>query len=400
MRILWVKEDFLDPLNGGGSIRTLGILRRLATRHEIHYVGFADRTADPPDTRDYCYRSYAVQPPFRGIPSLCHGVPPTLPEDVRFSSEEMRCITEALIARHTFDHIVCDFPHVALSLGYQLPNSVLFQHNVECVIWERMADCAPDPERESVLRRKAKLMFEYEKWLCNSVRHVIASSPVDAAMISKRFGIDRVSWVPTGVDIEHYRRRPSTHSCDLVFTGVMGWAPNIDAVLYFAANILPLIVKRRPDTSFTIVGREPPEEIRRLSDSNARIHVTGTVEDVRPWLWGAKVAIVPLRVGSGTRLKIHESMAALVPVVSTSIGAEGLDVTTSKNILIADDPATFAESCLQLLDQPGYAAHLADAALLYVSEGYSWEAVAGKFEHELEVQKARGLTQRWLEKRS
>ena len=396
MRILWVKENFLDPLHGGGAIRTLGILRRLSTRHEIHYLGFADRTADPVDTSEYCYRSYAVQSPFREISSLCDGVPAVVPEEIRFSSEEMRCLIEALVVRHRFDHIICDFPHVALSLGYQLRRSILFQHNVECVIFERMAECTTDSVTQSVLRQKANVMFEYEKWLCNSVRQVIASSPVDADIIRKRFGTDRVSWVPTGVDIEYYRRRPSTHSCDLMFTGAMGWAPNIDAVSYFAANIFPLIAERRPGTSFHIVGRDPSDEVRRLADLNRDIHVTGTVEDIRPWLWGAKVAVVPLRAGSGTRLKIPESMAASVPVVSTTIGAEGLEVANCKNILIANDPCEFAELCLQLLDQPSYAARLASAALSHVRENCSLDAVVRSFEHILEVQKAEVMARRWL----
>lgn len=395
MNILWVKEDFVNQRIGGGSIRTLGILRWLNARHEIHYVAFADRSGDPPDTSEYCYRSYAVQPPLRAIPSLCTGVPKPLPEGIRHPSEEMRCLIEALIERRKIEVIVCDFPHVALSLGCRLPAAILFQHNVEHVIPQRMAGCSVDEAEQRGRRELASRMYEYEKWLCNSVSHVIASSPVDAELI-KGFGTGRVSWVPTGVDLEYYRKQPSGYSCDIAFVGAMNWSPNQDAVLHFVENIFPLILQKRPATSFNIVGRDPPDEIRNLSNLNPAIHVTGTVDDVRPWLWSAKVAAVPLRAGSGTRLKIYEAMAAAVPVVSTSIGAEGLDVEPFKHILIADDPSTFAEYCVQLMDQPGYADQLASSALAHLQQNYSWDIVAEKFERELLLQVAKTSALRWM----
>jgi len=188
--------------------------------------------------------------------------------------------------------------------------------------------------------------------------------------------------VPTGVDLDHFapRSRMSQPTTDLVFLGSMDWRPNIDGVRWFAADILPLIRRRLPECSLAVVGRLPTPEIRRLADADARIQVTGTVPDVRPYLWESAVSIVPLRVGGGTRLKIYEAMAARVPVVSTSVGAEGLDVRDGENIALADSPEAFAERCLILLSDAEARRKQAQAAWEIVAACYSWEVVARKFE--------------------
>ena len=134
----------------------------------------------------------------------------------------------------------------------------------------------------------------------------------------------RISTIATGVDLDYFAPPaavPLAH--DLVFVGSMDWMPNIDAVNYFLDEIFPRITALRPGTTLAIVGRTPTPELRARASRDARITVTGTVPDVRPWLWGARLSVVPLRIGGGTRLKIYEAMAAHLPVVSTSVGAEG-----------------------------------------------------------------------------
>ena len=159
---------------------------------------------------------------------------------------------------------------------------------------------------------------------------------------------------------------------DLVFVGALDWRPNIDGLKWFASHVFPLVRARRPDCSLTIVGRSPGSEVRRLAGKN--IAVTGTVADVRPYLWQSAVSIVPLRIGGGTRLKIYEAMAARVPVVSTSIGAEGLDVRGGENIAIADSPYEFAQACLDLLANGAERRRIAINAWEMVAACYSWES--------------------------
>jgi glycosyltransferase involved in cell wall biosynthesis len=173
---------------------------------------------------------------------------------------------------------------------------------------------------------------------------------------------------------------PAPVETDLVFVGSMDWMPNIDGVEYFLDQILPLIRRRKPDSTVTIVGRKPPASLLRRAESDSKLKVTGTVPDVRPYLWSAAVSIVPLRVGGGTRLKIYEAMAARTPVVSTSIGAEGLGIHPPLDIRIEDTPEKFADACVDLLNDPDERSRMAQAAWDLVASTYSWERVTGDFE--------------------
>jgi glycosyltransferase involved in cell wall biosynthesis len=242
-------------------------------------------------------------------------------------------------------------------------------------------------------------MYRYERRVSRASGHIVAVSHTDAAEMRRLFDVTRVTEIPTGVNIDYFHP-PGTDlsvprrvlcaawtpgsvpgvAADLVFIGSMDWLPNVDAVLYFVRQILPLIRQVRPETTLAIVGRTPPPKITRLAAGDPRIQVTGTVPDIRPYLWSSAVAIVPLRIGGGTRLKIYEAMAAQIPVVSTTIGAEGLSVHPPHDIRLADTPAHFAAQCLELLATPQLRARLAQAAADMVTAHFSWEQVARAFE--------------------
>jgi glycosyltransferase involved in cell wall biosynthesis len=208
---------------------------------------------------------------------------------------------------------------------------------------------------------------------------------VDAQLMRDMFGISNVSPVPTGVDIDYFARPGNAASeSDLVFVGSMDYMPNVDGILYFVREILPLIRARRPDCTLTVVGRKPPREIEALGERDPGIRITGTVPDVRPYLWGASVSIVPLRVGGGTRLKIYESMAAGTAVVSTAIGAEGLLVHPPSDCRLADEPGAFAEECIRLLENTGERNAVAAAGHALVKSRFSWDQVCHEFEEILE----------------
>jgi glycosyltransferase involved in cell wall biosynthesis len=159
----------------------------------------------------------------------------------------------------------------------------------------------------------------------------------------------------------------------------MDWLPNEDGVAYFIREILPLIRQQVPQVSLRIVGRKPSADLESLAARQENVELTGWVEDVRPFLARGAVCIVPLRIGSGTRLKIFEAMAMGKAVVSTSIGAEGLPVQPGENILMADDPHTFAQSVVSLLRDPTRRRKIGLAARKLVADNYSWERIADDF---------------------
>jgi polysaccharide biosynthesis protein PslH len=388
-RILWVKSDFLHPTTRGGQIRSLEILRRLHQRHEIHYVAYDDG-ASPEGlarSREYCSYAYPVRQEIASKKSivfagqLIAGLFSRIPVSVsRYRSKAMRHQIGKLTAGQSFDAVVCDFPFVAPNLTDLTPVT-LFQHNVEAIIWKRHAENAPTFAHAFYFGLQARRMRAYERELCRSVQQVIAVSAADADYMRKQYGVAKICSVPTGVDLEHFAPPPSSpHKADLVFLGSMDWMANIDGIVWFVREILPRIWREKPDCSVAIVGRRPTAAVLRLASEDPRIHVTGTVDDVRPWLWGSHVSIVPLRVGGGTRLKIFEAQAARIPVVSTTIGAEGLDLEEGRHLLIADQPEAFARHCLSMLDEASERQGLSNAAWDFISARFSWETVSQAFE--------------------
>jgi glycosyltransferase involved in cell wall biosynthesis len=169
----------------------------------------------------------------------------------------------------------------------------------------------------------------------------------------------------------------------------MDWLPNIDGMRWFCTEVLPLIRRQRPDCRLAIVGREPTREIRAFAERDPLIQVTGTVADVRPFLWKSAVSVVPLRIGGGTRMKIYEAMAGRSAVVSTTVGAEGLDVHPPADIRVGDTAPDFATQCLDLLNDVPVRTGQAQAAWKLVSENFGWDSIARQFEAILESHRSR-----------
>ncbi len=393
MKLLWVKTDYLHPPNRGGQIRTLETLRRLHRRHRVHYICLDDGSnpEGPARAGEYCSRAYAV--PHR-VPDkrsaafagqLVRGLVSPLPVAVeRYKSASMKHKIEQICRVERFDCVVCDFLFPAPNIP-ELASCVLLQHNVEASIWRRHTENAPTAAHRSYFGMQYRRMLAYEGEVCRGVKKVLAVSETDANAMKQDYDVRNVAAVPTGVDIEYFARPSAvTARADLVFVGSMDWMPNEDGAKWFVSEILPHIRRRRPGCTVSIVGRKPGPAIKELARS-ASIEVTGTVPDVRPHMWGAAVSIVPLRVGGGTRLKIFEAMAARVPVVSTTIGAEGLPVKDGEQIAIADSPEEFAERCLALLDDADSRRRMTDAAWDLVSSRFSWEAVSLDFERQLTI---------------
>lgn len=391
LKILWVKTDFLHPTTRGGQIRTLETVKRLHQKHEVHYIAFEDleQAEGPRRASEYSTKHYAIphsapeksltSPAFVG--QLLAGWISPLPVAInRWRSVAMKREIEQLQRTEQFDAVVCDFLFPAPNIP-DLSGAVIFQHNVEAMIWQRHAEQAGNFVKKAYFRLQAQRMAKFEGEACRKAKRVIAVSHADAEMMRSDYGVQDISAVPTGVDLNYFKH-PGVGTvkakADLVFVGSMDWMPNSEGIRWFVRDVFPLILKKRPGTTFAIVGRKPPADIDAMT--NERIQVTGTVPDVRPYLWGGKVSVVPLRIGGGTRLKIYEAMAASVPVVSTKIGAEGLEIEDGASIAIANDAAAFAGRCVDLLNDPAACQRMARRALEIVGERYSWESVTTQFE--------------------
>lgn len=392
MKVLWVKTELLHPLDKGGKIRTFHMLRELKRAHHVTYVTLDDGHAAP-DAREraaeYCHD--LVRIPFRaqvkGSPGfygeLVGNLASPLPYAIaKYRSRAMRREIGARAASGDVDVVVCDFLSPSLNVPNDLPcTAVLFQHNVEALIWKRHWQLARNPLARAYLRAQWRKMHAFEAAECRRYDHVVAVSPEDRDLVSREYGVRGVSDVPTGVDTAYFRpsgeSRRDPHG--IVFTGSMDWIPNEDAVRFCVQQILPRIRRAVPDATLTVVGRNPSPALIALSAREPGLVVTGRVEDVRPYMERAALYVVPLRIGGGTRLKIFEAMSMGLPIVSTRVGAEGLPVTHGDDIALADSPEDFATRAIQLLTNERSARAMGDAASRLAREQGGWDRAATEF---------------------
>src|SRR6185503_13697655 len=233
-----------------------------------------------------------------------------------------------LMESGTVDVCIADFLFAVTNVPLQHKTPViLFEHNVEYLIWKRLHDLETTPWKKALLAIEWRKLRASEAAACRQADMTIAVSQHDRDRLAALAPDADITWIPTGVDIDYFnpalnRERPH----HIVFSGSMDWHPNEDGVRYFLGEILPLVRQRVPDASFAIVGRNPSESLKTAAlESGAT--VTGTLDDIRPAIAEASVCVVPLRAGSGTRLKIFEALSMGKAVVSTTLGAEGLDIT-------------------------------------------------------------------------
>lgn len=390
MRILWIKTELLHPIDKGGKIRTYQMLKQIRRDHDVTYLSFTtpNESEAIENSSEYCHRLVKVPSRQRlksGARFYCDlllNLNSPLPYAIeKYQSSAMQCAIELEVLQRHYDVAVFDF----LAAGINRPPelgipSVLFQHNVESTIWRRHFETQTSRIRRQFFYRQWQKMYACEREICRSFDAVVAVSKADRDQLRNEFGLREVHDVPTGVDTEYFRPLGSSpEAFELVFTGSMDWMPNEDAILYFAREILPRIEQTNPAVTLTIVGRNPSRRLAALAASNQRIKVTGRVEDVRPYVDRATAYIVPLRVGGGTRLKIYEAMAMEKPVISTSVGAEGLPVRDGDELLIADDPDEFAEAVSRVLTDARLANRLGKQARKVVCERFGWKHAADRF---------------------
>lgn len=395
MKILWVNPHFLHPARQGAQIRTLEMLRHLSRWHEIHYVALENKaTAESVErSTEYCSKAYPIphDVPPRGTASFAlqalGNLVDTLPLAVtRYRSDAMRNEVMRLLKNGNFDRLVCDFLFTAPNIP-ALNQALLFEHKIETTVWDKHLENAHSVPAKAFFRIQRNRMARFEGEACRRSAHVVAVSGQDAQRFRTRFRAQRVSEVPTGVDVPAFTRpegRVPEQKLDLVFVGSMDWLPNVDGCNYFVREILPLIRARKPDCKVGLIGRAPGSGLLEMGRADAKVFVSGEVPDIRPYFWDSTVSIVPSRIFGGTRLKILEAMAAGVPVVSTSIGAEGLSVQHSRHLYRADTPEEFAQRCLELLDSPVRREQMAKEAFALVDSQFSWEHAARVFEATLE----------------
>jgi glycosyltransferase involved in cell wall biosynthesis len=404
--LIFVSPRVPWPLNSGAKIRTRALLDALTVAYETHYVGFLQPDLTEAEARrqlDACagvalFPEPATTPAGKallGLRSLFDARPATM---MKYDAPAVAAEVARMLAFHPGAIVHADHLHMAVHLSAakaprpggsaEAALRVIDEHNVETQIVERaaqtfrlsgLAGTLAGPPTRSWLQSQARKMRRHEAAWVGRADLTLAVSPGDAEQLRAMAPGADVEVVPNGVDVDYFApppegRRPTPGR--LVFTGSMNWLPNQDAMLYFCREILPVLrAQHGPGDrwSLDIVGQSPPPSVQALA--GPRVRVTGIVDDVRPYAHEAEMFIVPLRIGGGSRLKILEAFALGVPVVSTTVGCEGLDATDGEQLLIADGAEAFAAAIARLSGDAGLRAALAERARRHALEHFSWAGI-------------------------
>ena len=388
MKILFVAPYLPSPPRFGGQRRMDGLMRGLAANHEVSILSFNtsdEHTQDSLDaTRKFC----------RNVTALSDLDPRTLREKRRLQMRSLlsvrsfeylqakrradfqRQIDEHL-ASEEYDIVQVEFANIAnyrYTRRGKRPLLVLDEHNIEYDLQRRTAGSADGLSRRVYSSLNWRKLGHEEKAAWRRFDGVVLTSERDAELLSSVSPRTRSAVVPNGVDVAQFQPSTTTPEPDrLLFFGANNYFPNHDALLYFIDEILPKIVEQRPNVKLSIVG--PGAQPAVLARQGRHVEIAGFVDDVMPHLDRASVVVVPLRIGGGTRLKIVEAMAKAKAIVSTRIGAEGIDVTHEQDVLLADSPTDFATQVVRLLNDRELGQRLGQQARLLAESRYAWTAV-------------------------
>jgi len=398
-KILFLTSQLPYPPHQGGAIRTYNMIVNLAPRHEIHLLSFVHSPNDVARAgplHQYCQTIQAIPVPRRSsLKRLLTTLFSPLPDmALRLPSAEFRRKLAARLESERFDVVQVESiemaPYAMGDAGWEMDNKPLWvfdDYNAEYVLQQRAFETDVRHPSRWIGALYSLIQWQklrrYEAAVCQRVDWVVAVSEADKEILQKLGPGIEVAVIPNGVDTRAYDPGQTyplvlePHS--IVFTGKMDFRPNIDAVLWFCHQVLPLIKTQVPDVHFYIVGQKPPQRLKPLAE-DAAVTLTGYVDDVRPYIAGAEVYVVPLRIGGGTRLKIMEAMALGKAIVSTSLGYEGYPVTSGQELVIADTPQDFARCVVELLGDARRRDKLGRAGRRFVEERYDWRAIVPRLE--------------------
>ncbi len=402
MKLLLLTPQLPYPPHQGTTIRNFNIIKHLAPRHAITLVSFgtAQELAHAEPLRALCQRIEIAPYPTRSLVQRAWTtLTSPLPDMAwRLKSDAMHVLVERVLREEPFEIVQIEGIEMA---RYAMPpktqNSnlkIIFDdHNAEYVLQRTAFESdARNPKRWHAALYSLiqwKKLERYERTVCHYAHHIVACSQTDAQLLSTLTPTltphSSLSIIPNGVDTEYFV--PSEAVCakpnaefGMVFVGKMDFRPNIDAMTWFVDDILPRIRSELPLAHLVIVGQKPVPRIQALAPKPG-VAITGWVPDTRPFVADAAVYVVPLRMGSGTRLKVLEAMAMGKAIVSTTRGAEGIAYTPNHHLIIADTSDAFARAVIELLRNPARRRELGRNARALVESKYDWRAIIPQFEH-------------------
>jgi sugar transferase (PEP-CTERM/EpsH1 system associated) len=389
-----IDEELPYPPTSGKRIRTLNLTKRLAQRHQVLYI--CHRNADAEEARQA--EEYLNQ---LGIETIVvnRALPPRSgpafygrlllnlfskhPYSVAsHDSPQLRQVIQKVAASRAIDLWHCEWTPYASSLR-DLPSvhKLVMAHNVESQIWQRYAETETNPLKRWYIRIQERKFRRFERWAVANAHKTVAVSAEDARLFAEQFGAPSVSVVDNGVDTDYFQSpKQPRETGHVLFLGSLDWRPNLDAVDLLIKRIFPEVLRQVPDARLSIVGRNPSTDLVSRVEKANRVSLHGNVADVRPYLNRCGVMAVPLRIGGGSRLKILEALACGLPVVSTKVGAEGLDLQSGQHLCVVPEVGEIARALIHAIRNPQAMQAMASAGRQRVLERYDWDSLANKLD--------------------
>ncbi|HEY8053436.1 MAG TPA: glycosyltransferase family 4 protein [Steroidobacteraceae bacterium] len=394
LNVLLVSPMAPSPPRFGAQARAHGLLSNLAKHHDLTAIVLHE-DSETPGTSGAAMRAYCREVMFVPNPNGLVGwwrrglqarswVSRRSYQRHLFTVPALEETLARVLSHQRFDVVFVNLPYLAhyplrrSPPGAPAPAVVIDSHDIGYDLARQIATSSARFGQRLHARLNWRKLAREELAAYNAADGVCVCSAAD----QKRLAADAPSAttvvIPNAADIEYLQPRqtdPKPDGRTVLFFGLLATVPNVDGVVYFLREIWPLIAAVRPDARFVVIGADPAPAIHALAGPG--VTIVGPVDDLRPHLAAASAVVVPLRLGSGTRLKILEAWAMARPVVSTTLGAEGLDAVPGRHLLVADDPADFARSVLRILGEPGLGDELGREGRALVSERYSWRGAAG-----------------------
>ncbi len=386
MKILFLSPTVPYPLTDGGRIRVFNLLKQIAQKNDVTLLALETQPTDADSIthiQDLGIRVHLVLNsstlPRVSLSTLFSSFFKRQPITVaRYNVPVYREKLKELLSAETFDLVHYEMFHTAQFYSETDLPRVLSQQNVDSAIWRRLKGETSNLFYKCAYWTQQLAFQRYERVISPKFDAVTCTSDIDAAVFQEHCRKNVVKVIPNGVDITHYHPNFSSEApAHLIYIGSMDWYPNEDAVSFFVEKVLPQIQDKVPDVKFSIVGGNPSTRVQRLAERE-KVVVTGRVPEIKPYFSEATVFVVPLRIGSGTRLKILEALAMGKAVVSTTVGAEGLALRDGEEIFIADEPKLFAEAVTQLLTDSSLRRKIGENGRARVEQDYDWRNIGKK----------------------
>lgn len=408
MRVLWLSHLVPYPPKGGTLQRSYNLMHNLAHGHDVKLLCFNQRALLP--TRADVQQAVAALSEFVDVLDVID-----IPSNSRTFGRELLAATSyvtgraytiewlrsreyrAAVAKAVSDHSpdLLHFDTISLAQYRDLAGNrpcVLNHHNIESMMMERRAELEPKPLQRHYYTTEARRLRRYESRHAADFDLHLTCSALDAERLHQIAGNVSVEVVPNGVDLEYFR--PALDAVEephsMIFAGGLTWYPNLSAVEFLTQRVWPLVRAEFPDAVLTIIGKSPPNWLRELAKSDARVRVTGFVDDVRPYMDRASVYVCPIFDGGGTKLKVLDALAMGKPLVANPIAVEGIDAVPEKHWLAADTPEEFLKAIRRLFGDAALRHSLSENARRLIADTYSFAEIGRRLAQKYELLGARG----------